>query len=345
MTSMAITRRPVLAGLGSLLAGTVAVGRGQAAALNFVRIGTARGGGSYAQLGKAMVAALSSPPGAACDTASSCGLPGAIVTAQPSAGSRANVKALVDSGIEFALCQADVATWLAKGEGPLRTGANVDSLRVVAALGDEAVHLLVRADAGIGAIGDLRGKRVALGEEGSGTRVDADFVLGAFGIQPADLQASNVLPLQALRGLLDGQLDAAFLTGAAPLREVNAKDAQGELAPFAGRIALLPLDGPELQPFLANGSLLTRTTLAEGLYGIVPPGGLATLSTRTLLVTMRQQQARWVSAFTAALWSSAVQQELQRAGFNLKGAAEAIRDLPLMLHDGALKQYRAMGLA
>ena len=50
------------------------------------------------------------------------------------------------------------------------------SLRVVAPLFYEAVHVLVREDSGIASVSDLRGRRIAVGPHGSGSRSTAEFV-------------------------------------------------------------------------------------------------------------------------------------------------------------------------
>ena len=63
---------------------------------------------------------------------------------------------------------------------------------------------------------DLRGRRVSLDVEGSGTLVDALLVLDAFGLTPADLQAVHVPPAQALDLMTAGELDAMFLVAGYP---------------------------------------------------------------------------------------------------------------------------------
>src|SRR3546814_10759075 len=58
----------------------------------------------------------------------------------------------------------------------------------------ETIHLVAREDAGIKSVADLRGKRVSLDEPGSGTLVDAQIVLAAYGLTEDDVEAEYLKP-------------------------------------------------------------------------------------------------------------------------------------------------------
>lgn len=337
---MQLRRRHLLA-LPAALA--LAHGPARAADLAFVRIGSARPDGSYAPLGQALAQLLSAPPGGKpCDEGGACGVPGVIASVTPSAGSRANVRGLVDERLELALCQADAATWLAKGGGPLQTGAPAESLRIVAALGLEHVHLFVRREAGIATLADLRGKRLGLVEEGSGSKADGQLVLQAAALGPADLQLTEVPAVQTLQQLRDGALDAAIVTGMAPLRELSGGLGQA----LASTATLMALDDPALQPLLTPSGALSAGRFEFGAYaGLVPEGGIATVTTRTLLITTTRERPAQVEKLTRALWSDAGKAALKSAGFALPDIKDAVTDLPLMLHEGATAAYKALGAA
>ncbi len=68
------------------------------------------------------------------------------------------------------------------GTGVFAGQPPMTGLRALASLYLESVHLLVTKDSGIGAVADLRGKRVSLDVEGSGTLVDALLILAGFGL-------------------------------------------------------------------------------------------------------------------------------------------------------------------
>ncbi len=81
---------------------------------------------------------------------------------------------------------------------------------------DSFVQLVVRADSGIAAVGDLRGKRVGVGQSGSGTRVIALRVLRRAGLDVTDVIASNESLERAADGLRTRTLDAFFFVSGIP---------------------------------------------------------------------------------------------------------------------------------
>ena len=92
--------------------------------------------------------------------------------------------------------------------------------RLIASLYDEVLHVLVSAlhEDEVRNIYDLRGKRVSLGPEGSGTRQLSRRVLDHFGVAVGeDLAISTE---EASDGLIDGSIEAAFVLTAIPSESV-----------------------------------------------------------------------------------------------------------------------------
>ena len=82
---------------------------------------------------------------------------------------------------ESGISQADVANWPFTGKGVFESKPNVPGLRLIAKLYPESVHRVVRKGSGIKSVADLKGKRVALDEPGSGTLIDARIIQAASG--------------------------------------------------------------------------------------------------------------------------------------------------------------------
>src|SRR5262249_58658944 len=89
--------------------------------------------------------------------------------------------------------------------------------------------------------GDLKGKRVSLGEAGSGTLVHARIVLEAHGLPPESLDSFYRRIGESADVLRQGRLDAFFFTGGAPVAAIAA------LA-NAADIALAPIAGAPIEP-------------------------------------------------------------------------------------------------
>lgn len=164
-------------------------------------------GGAYSEVARALA-----------DRARAEGLPLAV---QSSAGSVANVRLLAAGQAQFALVQNDVA--LAAFEGRSRfAGAAQPALRAVASLFPEPVHLVASASSGIRRVEDLRGKRVGIGAEESGTRLNALAILASAGVAVEALGIANADPLPAAAAALAaGEIDALFATIHAPAAELS----------------------------------------------------------------------------------------------------------------------------
>ncbi len=173
-------------------------------------------GGAYAEVTRSLAA-----------RARAAGVPLAVST---SAGSVGNIRELVTGRAQFALVQNDIAAAAFHGRGRF-SGAPQRSLRAVASLFPEPVQLVAAARTGIRDVADLRGKRVGIGPEDSGTRQNALAVLASAGIGVESLGIANAAPLrEAAAALAAGELDALFATIHAPATALTQLAARTPLA-------------------------------------------------------------------------------------------------------------------
>ena len=202
---------------------------------------------------------------------------GLAATTVASAGSRDNVRLLREGLAEIALVQNDIAGAAARGEGAVAVDAPLPDLRALGSLFPEPVQIVVATGSPIADIGGLKGKRVDIGEPGSGTRVNAEAVLSASGVALGDLGAIKEEGLAAgLRRLAAGEVDAVITTIAAPAHSL-------QLAAANQGIRLLSI-GAEAKATLAEAHPnLVPVTLPANTY----PGqaeGVQTVAATALLV-------------------------------------------------------------
>lgn len=108
-------------------------------------------------------------------------IPEVSIRLRTSEGSQQNLARVATGEADFTIATADaVATYLRDG----RPGAQ--RLRGCVRLYDDYVQLVVPRDSDVRTVADLRGKRVGVGQEGSGVRLVADRLLAAAGLDPAD---------------------------------------------------------------------------------------------------------------------------------------------------------------
>lgn len=333
-------RRGVL--LSGLAAAAALAGRRAAGAEgggpSFIRIGTGNGNGTYYQVGGLIADLVSSPPGSRpCDRGGSCGVPGLVAIAQSSTGSVANVAAIQAGEVESGFAQSDVAHQAFTGSGAFAGRPPADRLRALANLYPESVHLVVRSGARIGGVRDLRGMRVSLDAEGSGTIVDARLVLAAFGLSEADV-APSYTPLGPSIDLMKaGRLDAFFLVAGWPVPAVS------ELARDAGA-GLAPIEGSEVDLLLATHRFFTRDRIPAATYPSVGPAPTIAVGAQWLVA--RDLADDLVHGLAGALWHPSARERLDAGhprGKDIR-LETALAGVAIPLHPGAERYYRERGL-
>ena len=320
------------------LSGALAPGRAEAEPVTLLRLGTGSAAGTYFPIGTIIGRIVSQPPGSrACDEEGACGVPGLIVVADSTKGSVDNVHRISDGLLDAALCQANIAYWAYNGI-ELFAGTPKQSLRSVANLFPEAFHLVVSAGSGIRYVTDIKGKRVSLDREGSGTLVMAWKILEAYGLGPDDVEISHEEPGIAAEMVRTGELDAFFFVAGAPARAIEVLARQHS-------ISLVPIEGPEADALVGDSLFLARTEIRAGTY-------LGVAYTRTLavgaqLIVSDDLSDDLVYAMTRALWHANARDTLDRS--HPKGALiqlnSALNNLSVPLHPGAERFYREVGHA
>lgn len=332
------TRRRLLA-TGAGFGAIAALGGAARAQENvrYFRIGTGASGGTYYPIGAALANAISNPPGSRpCDRGGACGVPGLIATAQTTQGSVQNLEELAAGRFDSAFTQADVAYWAYRAEGIYQGRAPFADLRLIATLYPEAIHIVVKREGGITAVGDLKNKRVSLGEPGSGTLVHARIVLEAHGLAPDDLAAAYLRIGEAADALRQGRLDAFFFTAGVPVAAIAA------LAE-AAEIALVPIAGAPTEPLRRRFPYFTPARIAGADYkGTVDT---PTLSVSTLWVVGAKADAELVYGITKALWHANTKALLERGHPVGKQITldRALETAAVPLHPGAERYYREIG--
>ena len=168
---------------------------------NIVTIATGGASGPYNIIGSTLAETYSSEYGVNSRT-------------QTTGASVENVNLIKEDKIEMAFTMSDVVSQAVEGtEGFTES---TDKISQIAALYPNYVQIVTTADSGIETFEDLRGKRIAVGDQNSGVEVNARTLLEGYGITYDDIQVDYLGYAEAADGLRAGQIDAAFLTSGLP---------------------------------------------------------------------------------------------------------------------------------
>jgi TRAP transporter TAXI family solute receptor len=305
----------------------------------FFRIGTAATGGSFFEVGGLVASLISSPAdGPSCGRGGSCGVRGLVAVAQATAGSIENLRMINSGQLESGFAQADLAGWAYTGINMFVESGPLHRLRAIGSLFPEAAHLVVLAESSIHSLADLKGKRVSLGEAGSGTAADATVLLAAAGFGEKALTRRYLRPGPAAEQLKDGSLDAMFLVGGFPVPAIR------ELA-AAVPIRLVPIEGKIVEGVKKDFRFYSLTELPAGIYAGVDTS-TPSLGFSALWLVNADIDADLVYAITQSLWNPATAgllAALDPIGNRIR-LDHALDGLSVPLHPGAARFYREAGI-
>jgi len=191
-------------------------------------------------------------------------------------GSIANLEALRSGDEDMAIVQSDWQYYAVRGLGPFKSAGPFGGLRALFAIHGEPLTLMVRKNAGIATLADLKGKRVNIGPKGTGQRVLADLLIRALGWKDGDFASLAEIDANLQTTALCANQIAAFLM---PMSHPNG--AVEEAAMRCGAM-LVPLSGPAIEKLMADKPYLATDVIPGGTYSgtpnaIAPFGPRATL--------------------------------------------------------------------
>jgi TRAP transporter TAXI family solute receptor len=289
-----------------------------------LRVGTGPPGENHFSLGSLIASSISSPPGLPCNRKGGCGVTGLIAVASATAGSEANLETLAEGHLDAALVEADT---------PMPADAKPEQIRAIANLSLDQMQLVVLKDGPIHSLRDLKGKRISLGEQGSGTHLHAHQLLAAMGLRESDVKEDNLRSALAADAMLAGRLDAFFVMDEAPVPTIV------ELAKIKP-IRLVGITGPAVEKMRKGDALLEPSRISAGTYTGVDVD-IPTIAVGLTLVVSAKLSDDLVYGITKSLWQPETQQmlnEAKRGGLPIT-AAGAITGLGISLHPGALRFY------
>jgi TRAP transporter TAXI family solute receptor len=274
--------------------------------------------GEYARFGTALISAVNEVA------------PNLRLRQRTSEGSVENAWLLSRGEADYAIIQGDVAAAAIAGDDLFARGGPLPKLRAVGGLFPEAVHAVVRQDSPIRDLRQLRGRRVAIGTPSSGTRFDAVAVLAAHGVEIDDLgEICEEGPAEALARLQRGELDAVFLTGAAPIRSLQ------QFAVTPG-MRLLSIDDAALGRIIEARSGLARLALPSNTYPRQRES-VVTVAATALLVTTVDAPVAEVERVSDLVFNRMPQRTGVSADVVRASAAGELRGVTIPLHPGAAR--------
>lgn len=321
-----VTRRNLLALPGAVLVETLAPARMALAQSpgthQFINILTAGTGGIFYPLGSALAMIIAAK------------IPGTKPSVQSTRGSVENLNLMQQGKGEVAFVQGDALAFAWAGNTEAGFKGKLDKVRGIASLYPSYIQLIAIRESGIRTFSDLKGKRLSVGAERSGTELTTRTLFKAAGMTYQDLGRIVYRPFEETVDLMKNrELDATLQTAGLGVPVIR------ELADS------FPIVVVEIPPAIVDkvGPPYQRAVIPKGTYrgqdADVQAAGLP-----NYLVTRADMSRELVYNMTKALFESSTELAAAHpaaAGINLR---QALAGMPVPLHPGAEQYYRGQGL-
>ena len=263
---------------------------------------------------------------------------GIRATVESTGGSVFNINAIMTGDLEFGVAQSDrqyqavmgIEDW--KDKGPQK------DLRAVFSIHSENVDLIAAVDANINSLQDLKGKRVNIGNVGSGFRQNAIDALEANGLDyEKDFNAESLKAAEAPGLIQDGRLDAAFYTVGHPsgyYKEATAGKRKVKFVPITNIESLL-----KKYPYYAKSK-----TLVENYPGAANDSDIPTFGVKATFVTSAKVPDEVVYAITKEVFDNFDEFVKLHPAYTGLTKESMLEGLSAPFHPGALKYYKEVGL-
>ena len=179
-------------------------------------------------------------------------------------GSVHNLQALREDALDLAVVQSDLQHHAYHGTSIFESAGPNKELRVLFSVVPESFTVIAGAHSNIATMEDLKGKRVNIGNPGSGQRVAMDAVMDYLGWTIDDFESATEIKsaLQAEQ-ICRRQIDAAVYMVAHPNLSVREATA-------SCNSVLVPVTGLEIEELIANNRHFVKTSISADLYAANP---------------------------------------------------------------------------
>ncbi len=263
---------------------------------------------------------------------------GIRATVESTGGSVFNVNAVMNGDLEFGIVQSDrqyqavhgLAEW--KDKGPQK------DLRAVFSIHPESVTLIAAVDSGVKEILELKGKKVNIGNPGSGQRQNAIDALEAVGIDyKKDIQAESVKAAEAPGLLQDGRIDAFFYTVGHPNGAIK------EATSGARKVRFVSITG--VDKLLAKYPYYAKSVIPVSMYpGAVNDKDVPTFGVKATFVTSAKVPDEVVYAITKEVFDNFDEFKKLHPAYSTLTKESMLQGLSAPIHPGAMKYYKEVGL-
>jgi len=257
-------------------------------------------------------------------------------------GSVYNIQTIRAGELEFGVAQSDRVYEAYRGIGrkTFQSSGAFKNLRALFSAHAEAVTIVARKDAGIYSVSDLKGKRLNVGNRGTGVRASWEVLEKSLGWQRSDLRlAAEMKSAEVPSALCANKIDAMIVVAGNPNSIVNE--------------AVTTCDTVIVDTCPNCGPKCCKRNIPDYYAGAMIPGGMyrgnakdiPTLGMRAIFVGSTSTSANTVYHVVRSVFSNFKSFRKSHPAFNQLNKRDMIGvGLTVPLHDGAIRYFKEAGL-
>ncbi|EAS48512.1 TRAP transporter solute receptor, TAXI family [Aurantimonas manganoxydans SI85-9A1] len=258
-------------------------------------------------------------------------------TAPSTGASVANINAIKAGDQTMGVAQSDMQYNALEGQDPWK-GDPFAGERAVFSIHPEPITVVARADAGIESFDDLKGKRVNIGNPGSGSRATMEIIMDRKGWSMGDFSlASELKAAEQSQALCDNKVDAIIYTVGHPNGSIQE-------ATTSCASKLVPVTGAEIDKLVDENPYYSKATIPGGLYE-GNAEDTETFGVRATMVSSDQVDEETIYQVVKAVFENFDRfKKLHPAFENLTKEEMISAGNSAPLHPGAERYYKEAGL-
>ncbi|PHR73446.1 MAG: C4-dicarboxylate ABC transporter substrate-binding protein [Arcobacter sp.] len=251
-------------------------------------------------------------------------------------GSVYNINTIKNKELDFGIAQSDVVYQASRGNGKFK-GKKVSKLRSVMAIYPELLALVTRKDSNIYKLSDIKGKRINLGNPGSGNEATALTLFDLSDIKKTSLKFAGALKAAEMPDALrDNKIDGYFYMIGHPT--ANIKDASNSVD-----TRIVPLDGSNVDDLLKKYPYFARANIQGGMYK-GNEKDIKTFGVKAVLVTSTDVSEKAVYTVVKAVLENFEAFKKLHPAYSHITKESLLDGLSAPLHKGAKKYFKEAGI-
>lgn len=259
---------------------------------------------------------------------------GMNVTVETTGASAVNLSLIAEGSADLAVVQNDVMSYAYNGEQNF-SEKKITEFSAIATLYSEVCQIVAVKSSGITSVDQLKGKRVSIGDVGSGVESNALQILAAYGLTTDDIQVEHLGFGDSANAIKDGRLDAAFVTAGAPttaIMELNATNP----------VTIVPIDETHATQLAEKYPFYLKYNIPAGTYSGIDTD-IPTIAVRATLICNPNLSEQMVYDITKAIFEKQADIEAGHAKGAEINTTDAVLAVPTPFHPGAIKYFKEIG--